>query len=128
MKYTISKKLSKGFDEAVQNLKEALQREGFGVITEVDLKEKFKDKLNVDFRRYSIFGACNPALAYEAVQLEPTIGVMLPCNVLVQENESGGVEISAINPLNSIGAIDNPMLDSLTKTVSEKLQKVVDEL
>jgi uncharacterized protein (DUF302 family) len=91
MKYTISKKLSKGFDEAVQNLKEALQREGFGVITEVDLKEKFKDKLNVDFRRYSIFGACNPALAYEAVQLEPTIGVMLPCNVLVQENESGGL-------------------------------------
>jgi uncharacterized protein (DUF302 family) len=128
MKYTISKKLSKGFDEAVQNLKEALQREGFGVITEVDLKEKFKDKLNVDFRRYSIFGACNPALAYEAVQLEPTIGVMLPCNVLVQENESGGVEISAINPLNSIGAIDNPMLDTLAKTVSEKLQKVVDEL
>jgi uncharacterized protein (DUF302 family) len=128
MNYTISKKLSKGFDEAVQKLKEALQEEGFGVITEVDLKEKFKDKLNVDFRRYTIFGACNPALAYEAVQLEPTIGVMLPCNVLVQENGSGGVEISAINPLNSIGAIDNIKLNSLAKTVSEKLKKVVDSL
>ena len=128
MNHTINKKLSKGFDEAVQNLKEALQKEGFGVITEVDLKEKFKDKLNVDFRRYTIFGACNPALAYEAVQLEPTIGVMLPCNVLVQENEGGGVEISAINPLNSIGAIDNTKLDSLAKTVSEKLKMVVDSL
>jgi uncharacterized protein (DUF302 family) len=127
MNYTISKKLNKDFDGAVQALTAALKSEGFGVITEVDLKEKFKEKLNVDFRRYTIFGACNPALAYEAVQLEPAIGVMLPCNVLVQEGE-GGVEISAVNPLNSIGAIDNSRLQSLAKTVSEKLQKVLDSL
>lgn len=128
MNYTISKKLSKDFDGAVQALVAALKSEGFGVITGVDLKEKFKEKLNVDFRRYSIFGACNPALAYEAVQLEPAIGVMLPCNVLVQEANGGGVEISAVNPLNSIGAIDNSKLQSLAKTVSEKLQKVLDGL
>ncbi|HEU4902623.1 MAG TPA: DUF302 domain-containing protein, partial [Flavisolibacter sp.] len=98
MNYTISKKLDKDFDAAVQALTAALKNEGFGVITEVDLQEKFKEKLNVDFRRYTIFGACNPALAYEAVQLEPAIGVMLPCNVLVQEGVDGGVEISAVNP------------------------------
>jgi uncharacterized protein (DUF302 family) len=128
MNYTISKKLSKDFDAAVQALTAALKSEGFGVITEVDLKEKFKEKLHVDFRRYTIFGACNPALAYEAVQLEPAIGVMLPCNVLVQEGKGGGVEISAVNPLNSIGTIDNSRLQSLAKTVSEKLQKVLDSL
>lgn len=128
MNYTISKKLDKDFDAAVQALTAALKNEGFGVITEVDLQEKFKEKLNVDFRRYTIFGACNPALAYEAVQLEPAIGVMLPCNVLVQEGVDGGVEISAVNPLNSIGAIDNSRLQSLAKMVTEKLQKVVDSL
>lgn len=128
MNYTISKKLNKDFDQAVQTLKTALQKEGFGVITEIDMKEKFKEKLNVDFRRYTIFGACNPALAYEAVQIEPAIGVMLPCNVLVQEREGGDVEISAVNPLNSIGAIDNRRLQSLAATVSQKLQTVVDSL
>lgn len=98
------------------------------MVTEVDLKEKFKEKLDVDFRRYTIFGACNPALTYEAVQLEPAVGVMFPCNVLVQEAQGGGVEISAVNPLHSIGAVDNIKLQSLAKRVNDQLQKVLDGL
>lgn len=125
MNYTISKTLNKGFDDTVQALSAALKEEGFGVITEIDLKEKFKEKLNIDFRPYTILGACNPALAYEAIQLEPNIGVMLPCNILVQKKENGKVEVSAVNPLSSIGAVENDRLQSLAKTVSEKLQKVV---
>jgi uncharacterized protein (DUF302 family) len=107
MKYTITKKINKSFDITVQDLKAALQKEGFGIISEIDMKEKFKEKLNIDFRPYTIFGACNPALAHKAIQVEPSIGGMLPCNVLVQEKIPGEVEISAVNPLHSIGAIDN---------------------
>lgn len=128
MEHTISRKLNISFDEAVKSLSAALKNEGFGVITEIDLQEKFREKLNRNFRRYTIFGACNPALAYDAIQLEPTIGVMLPCNVLVQDAEDGGVNISAVNPLSSIGAIDNGGLQSLAKTVTEKLRKVLDSL
>lgn len=128
MNYTISKTLNKKIDDTVKTLSAVLKEEGFGVITEIDLKEKFKEKLNINFRRYTILGACNPALAYEAIQIEPNIGVMLPCNILVQEKENGEVEVSAINPLSSIGAVENDRLQSLAKTVSEKLQKVVEGL
>src|SRR5687768_9215059 len=128
MNYTISKKVKKSFQQAVDDVSAELQKEGFGIITEIDLKEKFKEKLNVDFRQYKILGACNPALAYKAIQQEPGIGVMLPCNVLVQEKENGEVEISAINPLSSIGAVENTKLQSLAKEVSDKLQAVVDRV
>ena len=126
MNYTINKKVNKSFQQAVEDVSAELKKEGFGIITEIDLKEKFKEKLNVDFRNYKILGACNPALAYKAIQQEPSIGVMLPCNVLVQERENGEVEIAAINPLSSIGAIDNNQLQSLAKEVSDKLQAVVE--
>lgn len=128
MDYTIGKKVNKTFTGAVEALTEELKKEGFGVITEIDLKEKFKEKLGVDFRNYKILGACNPGLAYKAVQVEPNIGAMLPCNVLVQQKENGEVEIAAINPLNSIGAIENKQLQSLAQEVSEKLQLVIDRL
>lgn len=128
MTYTIGKKVKKDFNEAVKTITEELKKEGFGVITEIDLKEKFKEKLQVDFGNYKILGACNPALAYKAIQIEPNIGVMLPCNVLIQEKANGDVEIAAINPLNSIGAIENKQLQSLAQEVSQKLQMVMDRL
>ena len=128
MNYTISKKVNKDFKQAINAVTAELQKEGFGIITEVDLKGKFKDKLKVDFRNYTILGACNPALAYKAIQQEPGIGVMLPCNVLVQEYENGEVEIAAINPMNSIGAIENKELQELAQEVSYKLQLVLDRL
>lgn len=128
MNYSINKRVSYDFDKAVATVSAELKKEGFGVITEIDLKEKFKEKLNVDFRNYKILGACNPALAYKAIQMEPAIGVMLPCNVLVQETEDGEVEIAAINPLNSIGAIENTQLQSLANEVSDKLHAVINRM
>jgi uncharacterized protein (DUF302 family) len=128
MNYTISKRVNKDFKAAVEAVKQELKKEGFGVITEIDLKEKFKEKLSVEFRQYKILGACNPALAYKAIQIEPAIGVMLPCNVLVQEKENGEVEISAVNPLHSIGSIENNTLQGLAKEVSDKLQTVMNAM
>ena len=128
MNYTINKRVNRSFQQVVEDVTAELKKEGFGIITEIDLKEKFKEKLNVDFRQYKILGACNPALAYKAIQLEPGIGVMLPCNVLVQENENGEVEIAAINPLSSIGAVENTQLQLLAKEVSDKLQAAVERV
>lgn len=128
MNYNISKKLQTGFQEAINKVTEELKKEGFGIITEIDLKEKFREKIGVDFRRYTILGACNPKLAYEAVQLEDKIGVMLPCNILVQEHENGEVEVSAINPMNAIGAVNNEHLSSIAGQISQKLQKIVTNL
>lgn len=126
MSYNISKKVKSGFDKTIYRVTEELKKEGFGIITEVDLREKFKEKLDVDFRNYTILGACNPKLAYEAVQQEDKIGIMLPCNILVQEHATGEVEVSAINPMASIGAVKNDKLELLASEVSGKLQRVID--
>ena len=126
MTYTLNKKTNLPFNEAVKKATEALKKEGFGIITEVDLKQKFKEKLNLDFRNYLILGACNPAMAYQAIQIEPNIGVLLPCNFLVQEHGNGDVEIAAVNPLHSIGSTENAELDSLAKEISEKIKIVLD--
>ena len=128
MDYTISKNIDRGFDEAVQAVTDALKEEGFGVITDVDLKDKLKEKLGIDFRNYKILGACNPAMAHKAIELEDRIGVMLPCNVLVQEKDGGKVEISAINPLSSIGATGNEQLQSVASEVSERLRAAVEKV
>ncbi|OQP66574.1 hypothetical protein A3860_13925 [Niastella vici] len=125
MNYNISKKLQISFQEAINKVTDELKKEGFGIITEIDLKEKFKEKIGVDFRRYTILGACNPKLAYEAVQLEDKIGVMLPCNILVQEHENGGVEVSAINPMNAMDVVNNERLSLLANEIGQKLQKVI---
>jgi uncharacterized protein (DUF302 family) len=128
MSYHISKKLNSSFEEATTKVKEALQQEGFGVISEIDLKEKFKEKLQLDFRNYTILGACNPTLAHQAIQQEANIGVMLPCNVLLQEHENGEVEVTAINPMETMAAVDNPNLSSLAEEVSQKLKSAIDKL
>lgn len=128
MSYYFAKTLALGFDEAVQRTTEVLKQEGFGIITEIDLKETFKKKLGIEFRNYRILGACNPALAHEALQLEDKVGTMLPCNVIVQEVGGGKVEVAAIDPVASMTAIDNPRLKQAAATVQAKLKKVVGTL
>jgi uncharacterized protein (DUF302 family) len=128
MSYYLSKTLPVAFDEAVTRTMDALKEEGFGIITEIDLKETFKRKIDVDFRRYTILGACNPNLAYEALKLEDKVGTMLPCNVIMQELDSGQIEVAAIDPVASMQAIGNPELETKAQTVRHKLQRVIDRL
>ena len=128
MSYNISKKVEGSFDDTVNKVTEELKKEGFGIISEIDLKEKFKEKLNVDFRNYKILGACNPALAFKAIQQEDKIGTMLPCNILIQEHENGEVEVSAINPLASIGAVNNESLQSIAAEVTSKLRVAIENI
>jgi uncharacterized protein (DUF302 family) len=128
MSYHFSKRLNVPFDTAVTHVIEGLKREGFGILTNIDVKSTLKNKLGEDFRPYRILGACNPPLAFRALQLEDKIGTMLPCNVIVQEHESGGVEVSAVDPVASMQAIDNPGLADVAKEVRAKLKKVVEGL
>lgn len=128
MTYYFAKTLDTGFDEAVARTIEALKREGFGVITQIDVTGTFKEKLGIDFRKYRILGACNPALAHEALSIEDKVGTMLPCNVVVQESGDAGCEVAAIDPVASMQAIDNPALSQAAQTVREKLRSVIETL
>ena len=128
MSYYFSKTLKVSFDEAIAKVTEVLKKDGFGVLTEIDVKETLKKKLNVDFRRYKILGACNPPYAYKALQAEDKIGLMLPCNVIVQELPGGKVEVAAIDPVASMSAIDNPKLRDVGEQVRAKLKAVIDNL
>ena len=126
--YYFSATLPAGFDDAVRRTTEALKREGFGIITEIDVKETLRKKLGIDFRSYKILGACNPALAYEALKAEDKVGTMLPCNVVVQEMADGQVEVAAVDPVASMAAIDNASLKQLAEAVRDRLKKVVTAL
>jgi len=128
MSYYFSKTLQVGFDEAVRRSIEGLKQEGFGIITEIDLKETFKKKINVDFRNYRILGACNPMLAHEALKLEDKVGTMLPCNVVVQDVGAGKTEVAAIDPVASMQAIDNTGLKRAAEQVGAKLKKFIEAL
>jgi len=128
MAYYFSKTLPVGFDEAVRRTTEALKQQGFGIITEIDVKETFKKKLGIDFRNYRILGACNPTLAHEALNLEDKIGTMLPCNVVVQDAPDGATEIAAIDPVASMLAIENPLLKQAAERVRERHEKVIANL
>src|SRR6266496_3117391 len=123
MSYNNSKKVNLTYDEAINKAIEELKKEGFGVLTEIDVKETLKKKLDVDFRKYKILGACNPSMAYRALQMEENIGVMLPCNVIVQETKDGSIRVSAINPMVAMQSVDNPNLSEVAELVSEKLNK-----
>ncbi len=128
MNYTFSKSIPLDFETALARTKEELKREGFGVLTEIDVQATLRQKLNVDFRKYKILGACNPPFAHQALQAEPRIGTLLPCNVVVQELPDGRTEVSAINPLVSMKTIGNPRLETIGSQVAAKLQAVVDHL
>ncbi|HEX8043152.1 DUF302 domain-containing protein [Candidatus Deferrimicrobium sp.] len=125
MSYYFTKIVNASFDEAIAKVTAELKVEGFGILTEIDVKETLKKKLNVDFRRYKILGACNPPFAYKALTAENKIGTMLPCNVIVQEISGGQVEITAIDPLASMQAVENPALKEIASEISNKLKAVV---
>ncbi len=128
MPYYFAKTLEAGFDETVTRTVDALKREGFGIITEIDVKDTFKKKINTEFRNYRILGACNPKLAHEALQIEDKVGTMLPCNVVVQDVGSGKTEVAAIDPVASMQAIDNPRLRQAAEGVQAKLRQVIERL
>ena len=128
MKYYITKKIDATFEQAIDRVKESLGIEGFGVLSEINLHDKFKEKLDVDFRRYTILGACNPAYAYKALQSEDKIGTMLPCNVVVQELGKNVIEVTAVDPVASMMAIENPKLAPIAEEVKGKLKRVIESL
>ena len=128
MEYYFSKTISLTFDEAINRVTEILKSEGFGVISEIRMHEKLKEKLGVDFKKYIILGACNPGYAYKALQVEDKIGTMLPCNIVVQELSENHIEVAAVNPIASMMAIQNPTLIGIAKEVTDKLQVVISRL
>lgn len=126
MSYYISKKVDYDFERAIKEATDRLKDEGFGVLTEIDVKDTLKKKLDVDFKKYRILGACNPEFAHQALQHEDKIGTMLPCNVIVEENEDGSVEISAVDPMASMQAVENVGLAGIAKEVKLRLEKVIE--
>lgn len=128
MKYYFNKLLAIPFDEAVTRVTEELKKEGFGILTEIDVKKTLKKKLDVDFKKYKILGACNPHFAYQALQKEDKIGTMLPCSVIVQEVEKGKIEVAAIDPMASMQAVQNPDLQTVAEQVQAKLRGAIASL
>lgn len=128
MEYYFSKMISYSFDEAIIRVIDVLKSEGFGIISEIRMHEKLKEKLGVDYKKYTILGACNPGYAYKALQVEDKIGTMLPCNIVVQELSANHIEVAAVNPIASMMAIQNPELIGIAKVVTDKLQVVISRL
>jgi uncharacterized protein (DUF302 family) len=129
MTYYISKTI-KGlsFTQVEEKIIEALKKEGFGVLTEINVKDVFKKKLDLDFRKYKILGACNPHFAHQALEAEDKIGTMLPCNVILQELENGEIEVAAVDPMASMASVENPSLETLSVQVRQKLSNVIEQL
>ena len=127
MNYYFSTTVKLSFEEAKAQTIEALKTEGFGIVSEINMQEKFKDKLGVDYKRYTILGACNPSLAYKALQTEEMIGTMLPCNFVITDKENGLIEIASINPQKSMMAVENPELATMANEVTGKLKKVFEQ-
>jgi uncharacterized protein (DUF302 family) len=125
--YGFVKKLDTGFDQAVEQVTESLKKEGFGILTTIDVKEKFKEKLGIDFKKYLILGACNPANAHQAIEAEENIGLMLPCNVIVYEKD-GKVIVAAIKPTIAMKMIKNEPLSKIAEKVETKIKRVIDSI
>ncbi|MBZ9630795.1 DUF302 domain-containing protein [Salegentibacter sp. LM13S] len=128
MSYYFSKVLNDSFEEAIDKVTKELKEEGFGILTEIDVKETFKKKLDVDFRKYRILGACNPKMAHQAISAESKIGTMLPCNVIVQETEDGKIEVAAVDPVASMTTVENEELGGIAQEVRSKLKTVIERL
>ena len=125
--YYFSKTLNTSFDQAIEKVTEALKAEGFGVLTDIDVKDTFKKKLGIDYRRYRILGACNPNFAYEALQKENKIGTLLPCNVIVQEKD-GSTEVAVVDPVSSMQTVENDELGKLAEQVQAAMKRIVENL
>ncbi len=128
MEYYFTKKIAVSHNEAIEKTKSALQKAGFGVVSEILMHEKFKEKLNVDFKKYTILGACNPGYAYKVVQAEEKIGTMLPCNVVVIEKGENVTEVAAVNPIASMMAVNNPVLEPIAREVTQTLKELIENL
>lgn len=128
MKYYFEKTTDYAFEEAVEKVTEELKKAGFGILTEIDVQATLKKKLDVDFRKYRILGACNPPFAHKALQAEDKIGTMLPCNVIVHELEDGKIEIAAVDPVASMMAVQNDKLGEIAGEIRAKLQKVIENV
>ena len=128
MKYYINKTITTNFEQAIELVTEALKKEGFGVLSEIDIKQKFKEKLDIDFRNYKILGACSPPSAYKALQHDDKIGVLLPCNVIIQELENNKIEVAAVDPAASMMAVDNKELADIAGDIKVKLERVIASL
>jgi uncharacterized protein (DUF302 family) len=128
MSYYFTKKVDYNFQVAIDRVSEELKKEGFGILTEIDIKETLKKKIDVEIKPYTILGACNPQFAYKALRMENKIGTMLPCNIIVQELESGGVEVSAVDPVASMIAVKNEKLGAVAEEVRAKIRHVIEKL
>ncbi|HRI32623.1 MAG TPA: DUF302 domain-containing protein [Saprospiraceae bacterium] len=129
MSYYFCKTLSNtNFEKAIEHVTEALKNEGFGVLTEIDVQATLKKKIDVDFKKYKILGACNPHFAYKALTNEDKIGVFLPCNIIVEEHENGEVEVSAVDPIASMIAVQNESLETIALEVQQKLKTIIKNL
>jgi uncharacterized protein (DUF302 family) len=129
MEFFIAKKFPNAdFSDMDAKVREELKKEGFGVITEIDIKKTLKEKIDVDFRNYTILGACNPAFAHKALQAEDKIGILLPCNVVIQETKKGEIEVLAFDPASVMMNMESPELDSLSSEIREKLIRVLENL
>ncbi|MEO6831220.1 MAG: DUF302 domain-containing protein [Chitinophagaceae bacterium] len=128
MEYHFSKKIKSSFGDAIEKVTAALKTEGFGIITTIDMKETLKKKLNVDFRDYTILGACNPSFAYQALQADDKTGVLLPCNVTVQAQDNGEIEVSVVNPEDMMKSTDNMELKGFATEVKKSMLKVLDSI
>ncbi len=128
MSYYFTKIVEGTFSKVIEDVTKELQKEGFGILTEIDVKATLKKKLDIDFRNYRILGACNPPFAYKALQVEEKVGTMLPCNVVVQERPDGKIEVSAVDPVASMQAIDNPTLVEIAQDIQQKLKKVINNI
>lgn len=128
MQYYFSKTLNLGFDQAVERAREAMKTEGFGVVSEIDMQARLKEKLGVDFKRYTILGACSPAFALKALTAEDKIGTMLPCNFVVIDQGNGTTEVASVHPAASMMGVDNPALEPLAREVTAKLERIIQNL
>ena len=126
--YYYSTIVTGNFENVIEKVTQLLQKEGFGILTQIDIQQTLKKKLNVDFNKYKILGACNPPFAYKALQAESKIGTMLPCNIIVQELDKDRIEVAAVNPLLSMQAVKNAQLESIAQEVSDKLENVINSI
>ncbi len=127
MSYCFSTQMQKtSYDEAIALVTEELKKEGFGILTQIDVKDTLKKKIDVDFRKYIILGACNPHFAHKALQSEPKLGAFLPCNVVVEELEDGQVEVSVVDPIAMMASVNNPELHSLAAEIRDKVKRVIE--